>query len=129
MKITEEQLKEILEAHQKYLNNDPSGTKASLCHDSLSGADLCNANINDTDFVGANLDCSCWPLWCGSLRARIDDHIACQLIYHVCSTIIHSPAVNDEIKHVMLSQPVIDIANQFHRADECGALDSVDSNV
>ena len=95
---------------------------ANLCGANLCGADLCGANLRDANLCGAGLDFSCWPLWCGSLHVKIDDRIAHQLIYHVCSAVVSSPEISDSIKSVMLSRPVLDIANKFHRVDECGEL-------
>ncbi len=80
-------------------------------------------NLGGADLSDADLDYSCWPLWCGSLTAQIDDRIAMQLLYHLCSTIMHSLEVSTDIKAVLLSQMVLDIANRFHRADECGKLE------
>ena len=88
----------------------------------LSGADLSGADLSGADLRGADLDFSCWPLWCGGLGVKIDDRIARQLIYHVCSAVVSSPEISDSIKSVMLSRPVLDIANKFHRVDECGEL-------
>lgn len=105
--MTRKELDKILELHKMWLWGDANGKRAVLY-----GADL----------RGANLDFSCWPLWCGSLHVKIDDRIAHQLIYHVCSAIISSPEVSDSIKSVMLSRPALDIANKFHRVDECGEL-------
>lgn len=110
--MDQKELDKILELHKMWLNGDENGKCADLY-----GADLRGANL-----YGANLDFSCWPLWCGSLHVKIDDRIAHQLIYHVCSAIISSPEVSDSIKSVMLSRPVLDIANKFHRVDECGEL-------
>ena len=95
---------------------------ANLRGANLYGADLRGANLRGADLRGADLDFSCWPLWCGSLHVKIDDRIAHQLIYHVCSAIISSPEVSDSIKNIMLLQPVLGLANKFHRVDECGEL-------
>ena len=100
---------------------------ADLYDADLRGANLYGANLRGADLYGANLrgadlDFSCWPLWCGSLHVKIDDRIAHQLIYHVCSAIISSPEVSDSIKDIMLLQPVLGLANKFHRVDECGIL-------
>lgn len=105
--MTRKELDKILELHKMWLWGDANGKRANL-----RGADL----------YGADLDFSCWPLWCGGLGVKIDDRIARQLIYHVCSAIISSPEVSDSIKDVMLSQPVLDLANNFHRAQGCGIL-------
>ena len=95
---------------------------ANLNCANLRGADLRGANLRGANLRGADLDFSCWPLWCGSLHVKIDDRIAHQLIYHVCSAIISSPEVSDSIKNIMLLQPVLGLANKFHRVDECGIL-------
>ena len=95
---------------------------ANLRGADLYGANLRGANLRDADLYGADLDFSCWPLWCGGLGVKIDDRIARQLIYHVCSAVVSSPEISDSIKSVMLSRPVLDIANKFHRVDECGEL-------
>ena len=95
---------------------------ANLRGANLRGANLRDANLYGANLRGANLDFSCWPLWCGGLGVKIDDRIARQLIYHVCSAVVSSPEISDSIKSVMLSRPVLDIANKFHRVDECGEL-------
>lgn len=142
----------ILELHKMWLKGDANGKRADLrdfdlhgfdlrganlykailrgailCGADLNGAilrgaDLGYANLYKANLYKADLDCACWPLWCGSLHARIDDRIAYQLIYHVCSVIISSPEVGRNVRDVMLSQPVLDLANNFHRAQECGML-------
>ena len=115
--MDQKELDKILEMHKMWLNWDENGKCANLSDANLRGANLRGANL-----CGADLDFSCWPLWCGSLHVKIDDRIAHQLIYHVCSAIISSPEVSDSIKDVMLSQPVLDLANNFYRAQGCGIL-------
>ena len=95
--MTQEELQTILEKHKKWLNDVPGGECANL--------------------RGANLDYSCWPLWCGSLcNVRIDKRIFAQLAYHICRVIVD----DDECKAAQ--RALYPIANQFHRADECGRL-------
>ena len=140
--MDQKELDKILELHKMWLNWDENGKCANLYGANLrganlrgadlSGANLRGANLRDANLCGANLsganlrdaglDFSCWPLWCGSLHVKIDDRIAHQLIYHVCSAVVSSPEISDSIKSVMLSRPVLDIANKFHRVDECGEL-------
>lgn len=110
--MDQKELDKILELHKMWLWGDANGKRANLRGADLRGADL----------YGADLDFSCWPLWCGGLGVKIDDRIARQLIYHVCSAVVSSPEISDSIKSVMLSRPVLDIANKFHRVDECGIL-------
>ena len=82
---------------------------------SLSGADLSFADLR-----GADLDYGSWPLWCGSLTAKIDKKIFCQLLYHVVRA---GQSVEDEEVRKFLDLPeVIRLANQFHRAKECGEI-------
>jgi hypothetical protein len=45
-----EQIKEILNLHQKWLTNEPDGVRADL-----SGADLSGADLSEADLSGANL--------------------------------------------------------------------------
>ncbi len=51
---TQEELKEILELHQKWLN-DKGGIRANLSNDDLYGANLRNANLCSSDLRNANL--------------------------------------------------------------------------
>lgn len=48
--MTTEKLKEILEKHKKWLNNEEGGERANLCN-----ADLCNADLRDANLRDANL--------------------------------------------------------------------------
>ena len=110
--MTQEELQTILEKHKKWLNNVPGGKRANLICADLEGANLERANL-----ICANLDYSCWPLWCGSLRnVRIDKRIFAQLAYHICRVIVD----DDECKAAQ--RALYPIANQFHRANECGRL-------
>lgn len=86
----------------------------------LMGVDLRWSKLDGTDFRGADLDFSCWPLWCGSLGAKIDKKIFCQLLYHVVRA---GQSVDDpEVLELLKKPAIIDLANQFHRADECGKI-------
>ena len=140
--MTQEELQTILEKHKKWLNDVPGGKRANLRGANLEGANLECANLRGANLKGANLiganlgganleganleranleranlDYSCWPLWCGSLRnVRIDKRIFAQLAYHICRVIVD----DDECKAAQ--RALYPIANQFHRADECGRL-------
>lgn len=94
---------------------------ADLREARLSGTDLRKADLRGADLRGANLDYSCWPLWCGSLTARIDKRIACQLLYH---TLRAMQSVDDQEVQAVCNDPRnIALANQFHRAEECGRIE------
>ena len=88
---------------------------ADLCWADLSGADLCDANLHRAD-----LDYSCFPIWCGSLTVKIDKRVFCQLLYH---TLRAGQSVDDpEVKKLFAIPEVVALANQFHRVEECGKI-------
>ena len=85
---------------------------ADLEDSDLRGADLRNAGLQQADLQdtilrcadfrhadmrGADLDYASWPLWCGSLKAYVDDRIAIQLLYHTLSVVQHSPYVSEDV--------------------------------
>ena len=160
--MEENQLKNILKRHQKWIIDEPGGERAdlqgadlrgadlreadlrganlweadlrgadlrganlweadlwgaNLWEADLRGADLRGANLWEADLRGADLDYSCWPLWCGSLGVRVCKRIAAQLAYHFCRLDCDDPEV------IAAQNAIIPLANQFHRADECGKLE------
>ena len=130
--MEENQLKNVLELHRKWINDEPDGKRADLRGADLREADLRGANLRDANLRGANLweadlrranlrgadlDYSCWPLWCGSLDVRVCKRIAAQLAYHFCRLDCDDPEV------IAAQNAIIPLANQFHRVDECGKLE------
>ena len=55
MKITEAELKIVLEKHALWLRSDPNGIRANLRGANLYGANLYGANLREADLYGANL--------------------------------------------------------------------------
>ena len=55
-KITEQELKEILEKHEKWLRREEDGERADLSYADLSNVDLENANLYSANLSNANLD-------------------------------------------------------------------------
>ena len=88
----------------------------------LRGADLEDADLRGANLRGANLDYSCLPLWCGSLLANMDDRQVKQLLYHTLSIVKHSNNVSETLKEALLTEQNVNIAKEFHRADECNKL-------
>ena len=88
----------------------------------LRFADLRGANLEGADLRSADLDFSCLPLWCGSLSAHFDDNQIIQIVYHAVKAGLNSKNVSEEVK-VELSK-VIGLANRFHRAEECGRIET-----
>lgn len=103
--MTIEEIAKILADHAKWLRGEPDGQRADF-----RGADL----------RGANIDYSCWPLWCGSLDVVVDRRIAAQLAYHFCRLICDDP------DYIAARNAVVDFANTFHRVNECGALGKIE---
>lgn len=140
-----EELRKVLDLHEKWVRKESGGVRADLqganlrranlqranlqCANlqranlrdaDLRGANLRNANLRDADLRDADIDYATWPLWCGSLEAYIDDRIAIQLLYHLLRPVQASPYVSQEVKERLLTDDLIDLANRFHRIEECG---------
>ena len=82
----------------------------------MTKAHLYLANLTD-----ANFDFACWPLFCGSLNVKIDKLIFCQLLYHALRA---GQSVDDqEVKKLFEIPEMVNLANQFHRVDECGKIE------
>lgn len=125
-------LQKVLEKHAMWLSDKEGGERADLRGADLRWANLRWANLRDADLRDANLrganlsradlswanlDYSCWPLWCGSLGARVDKRLFAQLAYHLCRVVVE----DDECKEAQAA--LSGIANQFHRAEECGFIE------
>ena len=78
--------------------------EANLRGANLEEANLGGVNLEQADLRGANLDFACWPLWCRSLKAKTDDRLNAQLLYHVISV----------MGSAMYTQELVDFANSFH---------------
>ena len=128
--MTQTDLTAILERHRKWLRGESGGEKADLicadliCADligaDLSDADLGGANLGGANLRGANLDYASYPLSCKGLHLHIDDRLGVQLMYHAVSNILYSKNTSDQLKKEV--SQIVDIANRFHRVDECGKL-------
>ena len=148
--MNKEQLNDILEKHNKWLEDEEGGEYADLSGVDLSSADLSgvdlssadlrysdlsyadlrdadmtgtdlrDANMRGTDLRGANLDYSCLPLWCGSLDANFDDRQLIQIAYHLVRAGLNSNNASEETKKEL--SKLIDFANKFHRVEECGRI-------
>lgn len=93
---------------------------ANLRGADLHEADLRGVNLRGADLCGANLDFSCWPLWCGSLSTVVDRRIAAQIAYHFCSLVCDDPG------YIKARNAILDFANEFHRVNECGYLEPIE---
>ena len=116
----------VSDAVQYAVKNRLDLRSADLREADLSGANLREANLRWADLrwadlSGADVDFSCWPLWCGSLDVKIDKRIFCQLLYHALRA---GQSVDDpEVKRLFEIPEVVNLANKFHRVDECGKIE------
>lgn len=106
--MTQEELNVILDKHKKWLNYEEGGERANLC----------KANLRYANLHGADLDYSCWPLWCGSLDVKVGARIARQLAYHFCRLDCDDP------EYLEARKAIARFANGFHRVDECGRIEA-----
>ena len=98
--------------------NDADLNDADLSGSNLRDADLRCANLNDADLNGTNLDFTGFNLSCKTLKIKCNKKLASQLLYHFCR-------LNTEDKEVQKVQKMLSVknlANQFHRVEECGKL-------
>ena len=98
-------LKAILESHKQWLDSDGEVGER---------ADLRWAYLGEADLRGADLDYSCWPLWCGSNRVKVDARIAAQLAAHFCALDCDDPA------YLAAREAVLEFAKTSHRAEDLG---------
>ena len=146
-KMEQAKLRKILNEHKRWIEtNQREGSRANLQGANLQRADLREANLQGANLQGANLrranlrgaslrradlrgaslrgaslreadlDYSCWPLWCGSLDVKVDKKIAVQLAYHFCRLDCDDP------EYIKTRNAILSFANQFHRVNECGML-------
>jgi hypothetical protein len=87
----------------------------TLIAESESIRAVCEArtDLSYADLSDANLDFSCWPLWCGSLKVKLDKKQQRQLVYHALAVSPNAPGVSRKLR---------DWANQFHRVGEVPKL-------
>ena len=121
-------------ADMRGANLDSADLRGADMHDvdlrdaDMNDADLCGANLDRADLRGADmrnadLDGSCWSLCCGSLGVHIDDRLAIQFLYHLIYNVDYSKHISQEIKNVLLTDEIIELANRFHRVDETDKIE------
>jgi hypothetical protein len=86
------ELKTILEIHLRWINDEKDGRRA--------------------DLSGANLDFSCFPLWCGAFGVKVGDKFIFQLLFHLLK--LNYIGDNPLIKKLFKMKSLIKLANQTH---------------
>ena len=93
---------------------------ANLSGSNLSGANLSGSNLSYSNLSGADLDFSTFPLWCGSFDIKADMRLAAQLAYHFCRIDFGEGQGTQAARDAQKAMK--DLANTFHRANECGKI-------
>jgi len=98
-------------------------SEADLYRANLSGANLYGANLSGADLYwanlsGADLDFSTgFAFRCSSFNIKAELRLAAQLAYHFCRFDF------SECKEAQEAQKALqDLANKFHRVEECGRI-------
>ena len=133
--MTSEEIKKVLDSHQKWINGEDGGERAhmrladlrgadlrgaNLCRADIRGADLHLADIrgaalSGADLSGADLDFSCFPLWCGGTRFKCDTKLVYQLLAHICTL--------DFLDDEGIKELIMPFAVKSHRAQDLGIRD------
>ena len=82
--------------------------RVNLQHANLKRANLVIADLYQANLTGANIDFSCWPLWCGSAHIKVDKKIFCQLVAHLWTLYI------DDKECKELQKVALKLAEQSH---------------
>jgi len=83
----------------------------------LSGADLSEADLTKANLAGANLDYCGFTFACKTFDIKADLRLAAQLAYHFCRLDFQDC---EEAKQAQAT--LKELANKFHRVDECGEI-------
>ena len=105
--MDKKKLDEILEKHQKWLDNEPDGEQADLREANLQVDNLRWANLQGADLREANLLNTCLPLWSGGLHIKLGRLQMAQLVYHFCSMDCEDDEINS------LQKSLYKLANEF----------------
>ena len=73
--MNDDELKEVLDKHKKWLFDEDGGIRADLCGANLCGADLRSADLRGADLCGANL--------CGAKNIKTVDWNAMTAFYAI----------------------------------------------
>lgn len=83
-------------------------------------ADLQRVDLEGAQLQGADIDYSCWPLWCGGLDVHLDNEQLKQIAYHLVRNGLFSNKASDETKEEL--RKILDFANESHLVGMCGVI-------
>ena len=90
--MTSAEIKQVLDVHKKWLIDEVDGKRADLCK--------------------ADLDYSCFPLWCGGSKFKCDTKLVYQLLAHICTL--------DFLDDEGIKDLIMPFAAKSHRAVDLG---------
>ena len=101
--------------------------RANLSDTNLCGADLRGALLRDTnlhgvdlrgaDLRGVNIDFASWPMWCGSLKTKVDRKIFLQVLGHALALDVRDDNDNSDIMAEAVREALIDLIGEYHRSE------------
>ena len=47
------------------------------------------------------------------------------MLYHLLRNAAYSKNISEEVKNALLKPEIVALANEFHRADECGKIEAI----
>ena len=110
--------------------SDLNGADLSGCD--LSGCDLSWSDLRECDLRGcdlhrANLDYAVWNISCKDLHQKLDCRLLAQRLYHFMAqeNVDTDNSLYPLYLRVRNNPDVIEFANTFHRATECGKIKEV----
>ena len=136
-KITQEEFNKSCDLHEKWLKCDGTGEKMNykgcdlsgldMSYADMSGADMSRADMRDANMRGADMsdadmDYSMINLSCKDLGIHLDDRLLIQRLYHLLYNAKYSKNTSDRLKKILLTHELKVLANEFHRAKECGEI-------
>ena len=118
--MTQEEIKKVLDLHQKRLKGEKGGVWANLSGADLRDADLRGADLREADLREADLDFSCLPLWCGGSDFKCDTKLVYQLLAHICTLDFDD---TEGIKELIMP-----FAVKSHRAQDLRLKEEIDED-
>ena len=94
-------------------------TNANLTNADLTWADLTNANLTRANLTNTNLDFCGYPLWCGSLKAILDEKHIIQLLGHAFKPYENHPKIvkDKDLKRLLDSKMMQKVLMKAHRSE------------
>ena len=93
---------------------------ADLSGANFSEADLSEADLRGADLREADLDYSVMFFGCKDFNQKLDDRLFYQRLYHLLQQDYQN--IPQDVKRFLGGKKIKELANRFHRVDECGII-------